>query len=134
MAPTRILVADDEFEIRLLVSELLEEAGYAVATVGDGLSALTAVRADPPALVLCDIAMPVMTGDEVLQHLLADGPPVPLIVMTAGTNPQRFLKLGAAAVVPKPFDLTYLLATVAETVARRPDGRRRGPGELRLPG
>ena len=112
MARIHIVVADDEPGIRALVTDILEEAGYTVEVFGDGLSALAAIYANPPAVALFDVAMPVMTGDEALQQLRADGVPVPVIVMTAGTNPQRFLQLGAAAVLPKPFELTELLAVI----------------------
>ena len=126
MTPLRVVVADDEPEIRELVAEVLEEAGYLVEAVGDGLSALTAIRHHPPALALLDIAMPVMTGDETLRQVRAAGLPIPVIVMTAGTNPERFLCEGAAAVLPKPFELSRLLAAV--TTARRPE-----PHPQRLP-
>jgi CheY-like chemotaxis protein len=109
-----MLVADDDPAIRDLVAEVLKEAGYAVQTVGDGLSALVAIRATRPALVLLDVAMPVMTGDETLRQLRAEGSAVPVIMMTAGTNPYRFLQEGATAVLAKPFDLDRLLTIIAQ--------------------
>lgn len=119
MALIHIVVADDEPNIRALVTDILEEAGYTVEVFGDGLSALAAIRVNVPAVALFDIAMPVMTGDEALRQLRAEGVAVPVIVMTAGTNPQRFLQLGAAAVLPKPFELEELLAII-ETVRAPP--------------
>jgi CheY-like chemotaxis protein len=83
-----------------------------VYAVSDGLSALAAIRVNPPDVALFDIAMPVMTGDEALRQLRADGLTVPVVVMTASTNPQRFLQLGATIVLPKPFELTNLLAAI----------------------
>lgn len=112
-----IVVADDEATIRSLVTDVLEEAGYRVEAVGDGLSALGAIRAARPALALFDVAMPVMTGDEALRLLIAEGLGVPVIIMTAGTRPERFLQAGAVAVLPKPFDLERLLAVVARVLA-----------------
>lgn len=112
MALIHIVVADDEPNIRALVTDILEEAGYTVEVFGDGLSALAAIQANPPAVALFDVAMPVMTGDEALRQLRAGGIAVPIVVMTAGTNPQRFLQLGAAAVLPKPFELEELLAVI----------------------
>lgn len=94
MTSLRVVVADDEPEIWALVAEVLEEAGYEVHAVGDGLSALTLIRTTPTAVALLDIAMPVMTGDEALRQLREAGLKTPVIVMTAGTNPQRFLQQG----------------------------------------
>lgn len=117
MAASHIVVADDEEPIRSFVAEVLEEAGYVVQALGDGASALAAIRARPPALALLDVAMPVMMGDEALRQLRADGLLLPIIIMTAGTNPHRFLQDGATAVLPKPFDLDTLLALIAEKLA-----------------
>ena len=79
---------------------------------GDGLSALAAIQENPPAVALFDVAMPVMRGDEALREIQRVGPSVPVVIMTAGTEPQRFLHLGATAVLPKPFELTELLAVI----------------------
>lgn len=113
-----IIVADDELSIRLLVTEVLEDEGYVVHAVGDGLSALTAIRARPPALALFDVAMPLLMGDEALRQLRAEGFAFPVIMMTAGTNARRFLDQGATAVLPKPFGIDQLLAIVAASLAR----------------
>lgn len=114
MSIVRIIVADDDPHIRDLVSDVLEEAGYQVEAYGDGLTALNAVRTHVPAIALLDIAMPVMTGDVALHHIRAEGLPVPVVVMTADTHPERFLHMGASALLPKPFDLTELLRVIAE--------------------
>jgi CheY-like chemotaxis protein len=117
MKPLRIVVADDDCNIRDLVTDILEEAGYTVEAHSDGLSALAAVRANLPAVALFDVAMPVMTGDEALQEIQHAGLSVPVVIMTAGTQPRRFLQLGAAAVLPKPFDIAELLTVIAQVRA-----------------
>lgn len=117
MAKSHIVVADDEEPIRSFVAEVLEEAGFVVQVVGDGASALAAIRASSPALALLDVAMPVMMGDEALRQLRADGLQTPIILMTAGTNPHRFLQDGATAVLSKPFDLDTLLALIADELS-----------------
>lgn len=117
MSPRRIVVADDEEPIRSLVTEVLEEEGYIVQAVGDGSTALSLIHTYRPSLALLDVAMPVMMGDEVLRRLRTDGLTLPVIVMTAGTSPQRFLRVGASAVLPKPFTLEHLLAVVAHALA-----------------
>ena len=116
-AQGKILVVDDEREIAAFVVDLLTEEGYAVHVVHDGASALLAIRANPPDLVLLDVAMPVMTGDEVLRELRATGfTYLPIIIATAGLRPEQYLRIGATAILPKPFAIDQLLDTVARYV------------------
>lgn len=111
--PRTILIADDERSITDMLSEALTDEGYAVDVVHDGGSALVAVRTRPPAALILDITMPVMTGDEVLQALRAQGfTNLPIIIATATLSPNRFAQMGANAVVPKPYDLIDLLNLV----------------------
>lgn len=109
-----ILVADDDASIRTLMTEVLEDEGYAVHACGDGFDVLCAARISRPALLILDVAMPVMTGDEVLRRLRADGFDAPIIMVTAAPEPARFLSQGATGVLPKPFELHALLETVAQ--------------------
>lgn len=114
----RVIIADDDFNIRALMKDVLEEAGYEAEAYGDGQSALNAIRANPPAVAMLDIAMPVLTGEEALRRLRAEGIEVPVVIVTADVHPQRFLDVGATAVLPKPFDLAQLLAVIAEARAQ----------------
>lgn len=108
-----ILVVDDHPEITDLVVEALTDEGYRVRVANDGASALRAIRREPPDLLLVDIAMPVMRGDELLRELRSDGfAELPVIVMTADTKPERFRPLGANQLLRKPFDLDRLIQTV----------------------
>ncbi|HWQ14724.1 MAG TPA: response regulator transcription factor [Roseiflexaceae bacterium] len=118
-APKRtVLVVDDEKAIAYLVADALEEEGYSVRVHHDGASALLDIINAPPDLVLLDIAMPVMVGDELLHYLRRHGyPDLPVIVMTAGLQPEAYLAQGANAVLPKPFDLERLLELVARHLA-----------------
>jgi CheY-like chemotaxis protein len=109
----RILVVDDEVAIASLVADTLEEEGYQVQIFHDGASALLEIVHDPPDLVLLDIAMPVMVGDELLRYLRQHGyPDLPVIIMTAGLHPEQYLAQGASAVLPKPFDLEKMVDIV----------------------
>jgi CheY-like chemotaxis protein len=109
----RVLVVDDEVAIATLVADALEDEGYQVRMHHDGASALLDIVNDTPDLVLLDIAMPVMVGDELLRYLRAHGfPHLPVIVMTAGLHPEQYLEQGADAVLAKPFDLQKMLDTV----------------------
>jgi CheY-like chemotaxis protein len=114
----RILVVDDEATITEFVSDALAEEGYEVQTCHDGASALLQVRDMRPDLLLLDITMPVMGGDEVLARLHAEGiTDVPVIVMTASLNYDRQLIRMADALLRKPFTLGRLLATVENVLA-----------------
>jgi CheY-like chemotaxis protein len=108
-----ILVVDDEAPIAHFVRDLLSEEGFNVRVEHNGASALLEVLRDPPDLILLDVAMPVMTGDELLRTLREKGfDQLPIIVMTAGVRPQTYQQQGATDVLPKPFDITQLLQKI----------------------
>lgn len=117
LVPT-ILVVDDERSITEFVSDALLDEGYAVEVVHDGASALLTIQRGPPDLVLLDVGMPVMTGDELLRRLRGDSfSDLPVIIMTAGTNPEQYLDDGANAILKKPFSLDLLLDSVERNLA-----------------
>jgi CheY-like chemotaxis protein len=110
-----ILVVDDEVEIATFVAEILRDEGYRVRIAHDGGSALMDIMQHPPALVMLDIAMPVMVGDDVLRFLRRNGyGDLPVVIMTAGLHPEIYRRSGATEVLPKPFDIDTLLEIVAE--------------------
>jgi len=112
-----ILVVDDEVPIAQFIATALEDEGYPVRMAHDGASALLEIIARPPCLVLLDIAMPVMVGDELLRYLRQKGfADLPVIIMTAGLHPEIYLSQGANEVLPKPFDMEMLLDKVARYV------------------
>ncbi|NTU83224.1 MAG: response regulator [Chloroflexales bacterium] len=119
MQGARILVVDDEPAIRSFVVAVLQSEGYEVHEVSDGRSALAAIQAQPPDLVLLDMAMPVLSGDRVLRQLSTERIAVPVIMMTAGVISARWRQEGVAAILPKPFDLTELLNLVALVLSGR---------------
>jgi CheY-like chemotaxis protein len=109
-----ILVVDDEVPITQFIAAALEEEGYSVRIAHDGASALLAIIERPPCLVLLDVAMPVMVGDELLRYLRRKGfADLPVIIMTASLRPEIYLSQGANEVLPKPFDMEVLLDKVA---------------------
>jgi DNA-binding response OmpR family regulator len=110
---------DDERAITDFVSEALDEEGHSVRVCHDGASALAAIHAQPPDLLLLDIGMPVMSGDQVLRELRAQNfSQLPVIVATAGTNAEQFLAQGATAILRKPFTLNDLLELVERCTVR----------------
>lgn len=122
-----ILLVDDDEDVRDVVRELLVEEGYEVLAKGDGQAALDHLRtARPlPFLIVSDMQMPRLKGDELIAELLADPDlaEVPVIIITA--NALRPLRLqGASFVVPKPIDPTVLLGAIEETLRDATESQR----------
>ncbi len=108
-----ILIVDDHPEITAMVAEALTDEGYQVRIAHDGRAAMTEIERRRPDLLLLDVAMPLMTGDQVLAQLRGQGQrDLPVILMTADRSPERFRALGANQLLRKPFDLGRLLQLV----------------------
>ena len=109
-----VLIVDDDPEIRETIQWTLEDEGLAVQTAGDGQQALERVEAQRPALILLDMGLPGMSGEEVVERLRAGSDEVPRIVVLSadGRGAERAQRLGALAYVDKPFDLDELASTV----------------------
>ncbi|HET7875330.1 MAG TPA: response regulator [Methylomirabilota bacterium] len=111
MSAGKILVVDDEREVRLVIQEFLAAKGYEVRAAGNGLEALAALETYTPDVVLLDMAMPEMDGLETLKRISGLYPTLPVIMVTVNADIEttsKVLQLGAADYVPKPFDLDYL--------------------------
>jgi DNA-binding response OmpR family regulator len=120
----RILVVDDDPDIRILLRELFGRAGYRVEEAGDGRSALKKLFESPPSLVVLDVTMPDMDGYQTLERI-RDLSDVPVIMLTARTQELervRGLATGADDYVPKPFGRQELLARV-QALLRRTGGK-----------
>jgi DNA-binding response OmpR family regulator len=120
----RILIVDDDAEIRLLLTELLSRAGFQVVEAADGKSALRQLFDTPPALVILDVTMPEMDGYQTLERI-RDLSDVPVIMLTARTQELervRGLSGGADDYVAKPFGRQELLARV-HALLRRSGGK-----------
>ncbi|MEZ5353065.1 MAG: response regulator [Bryobacteraceae bacterium] len=115
----KILVADDEENLRTLVQSTLEDPSYQVTEVCDGERALAAAAAEPPDLIVLDWMMPGLTGVEVTRRLRADPAlyGVPVILLTAKgqlEDRREGIEAGANAYLVKPFSPLELLDTVEE--------------------
>jgi PAS domain S-box-containing protein len=113
----RVLLADDNADMRDYVARLLEAAGYDVHAVGDGDAALAAVRERPPEIVLTDVMMPKLDGFGLLRALRSDvgtrGLPVVLLSARAGEVSRiEGFEAGADDYVVKPFSARELLSRV----------------------
>lgn len=111
----RILVVDDEVEIRELLQEFLAQRGYRTDGAANGAEALTKIQSRPPDLVILDVYMPEMNGVDVLRRLKdprrAASSPVGVIMLTASQDEallREALDLGAFDVLPKPVDLSQV--------------------------
>lgn len=115
---TRILVVEDDPNVRGLLDTLLTSEGYDVVTASDGLAGLVKLSSAKPALMLLDLMMPDLGGVRVLEELRADPAlsDVPVIVVTGKVEAVPGLRdvLGHDNVFVKPFGVTELLARVAE--------------------
>jgi len=109
----RILVIDDDLPLRGMLAAALRQAGFQVLLAGDGDEGHRALTIHRPDVILLDLAMPGMNGWDFLQRLKETGflGTLPIIVLSAHLHvePQAILKLGASAILPKPFNLTELI-------------------------
>ena len=108
-----VLVVDDEEPVRLVAQEALSQLGLTVIEAADGPAALDLLRAHPGRidLVLLDLTMPGLTGDETLRQLRQIRPDLRVIIMSgfsSGETMQRCEALGVTGFLPKPFDIAAL--------------------------
>jgi DNA-binding response OmpR family regulator len=119
----RVLVVDDDDDIRLLLHELLSGAGYLVETAQDGRAALRAFHENPTDVVVLDLSMPDLDGFETLDRL-RDLSDVPVILLTARSgeiDKVRGFRAGADDYVVKPFGRQELLARIEALLRRAPE-------------
>jgi DNA-binding NarL/FixJ family response regulator len=122
-AQKRILCVEDDRETAALIAEELVDRGYAVTLAHDGREGLAAILKSMPDLVLCDISMPMMSGFELLERLVALAPrfaKMPFVFLTALTDRDNELKgrqLGADDYVTKPIDFDVLATIITARLA-----------------
>jgi DNA-binding response OmpR family regulator len=118
--PARILVVEDEARIAEVIQGYLEAQGYTVTWAGAGEEALAAAAARRPDLIVLDLGLPGMPGEEVCRRLRAQSD-VPIIMLTAKDSEEdlvRGLQLGADDYVTKPFSPRELTARVRALLRR----------------
>ena len=103
-ARIRILLVDDVVDARDMYAFYFKHVGVAVATAGDGQSALAAARAERPDIIVLDLAMPGMTGWDVIRELRADPRmrTIPILVLSGQQQRDSALRVGADAYCEKP--------------------------------
>jgi CheY-like chemotaxis protein len=117
VAGSKILIVDDDHDIRDLVAIRLRAEGYETAFAGDAMAAVSVTRSEEPDLILMDIGLPGGTGLTVIERLkhfpaLAHIPVVVISARDPGVTKEAALAAGAQAFISKPIDHAQLLLTV----------------------
>ncbi len=118
----KVLIVDDDSKLRKLLREYLEDYGFEVLALPDGLSVVKTLREESPDIIILDIMMPKKDGIEVLKEVRTEFD-VPVIMLTAkGDDADRIvgLELGADDYLPKPFNPRELLARIKAVLRRSP--------------
>jgi DNA-binding NtrC family response regulator len=124
---TKILVVDDEPEIRSVLSHYLEREDFEVVTAADGGEALVQFKKERPAAVLMDLSMPRFGGMQALPEMKRLDAGIPVIICTAHmevATAVQAMRLGAYDYLTKPFDFEMVLFTVKRAVERHELGTR----------
>lgn len=121
---SKILIVEDEAAIRRVLSKILSEENesYQVEEAEDGLQALEKIKATDYDLVLCDIKMPKMDGEELLQEVKKIKPEIPMVMISGHGDMEtaiNTMRLGAFDYISKPPDLNRLLNTVRNALDKK---------------
>jgi len=134
-APTRLLLVDDEKNVRASMARVLERAGFIVRLADSAEQAIAALRAEGAELVITDVIMPRQNGVDLVRALKAEFPGTAVIAISGGGNfwPQGYkpeaittsaylaaaAQAGADGVIAKPFEIAELLDVVRSVLAKR---------------
>ena len=120
----RILVIDDEAQMREVLCQALERRGHTVDQAGDGREAMHRLAERQPDLVITDLVMPEMEGIETIQALRRKYPAIPIIAISGGgrLEPENYLALagqiGANRTFAKPFRMEEIVSAVRELTTK----------------
>nr|WP_231116075.1 response regulator transcription factor [Motilibacter rhizosphaerae] len=129
MSEARLLVVDDEPNIRELLSASLRFAGFEVEVAADGATALQMARSAPPDLLVLDVMMPGLDGLTVLRRLRELGVETPVLLLTARDATEdkvAGLNVGADDYITKPFSLEEVIARIRAVLRRSRDRQAAG--------
>ena len=108
----KILIVEDEEDVRNVLTDFLADEGYIMLQAGDGLQGIEVAKKELPDLVLLDMRLPKMSGLDVIRELRANQPNVPILVLSGVKDletAKQALRLGAYDYVVKPIQLETLL-------------------------
>jgi two-component system response regulator MtrA len=121
--PRRILIADDDPSITVLIEKALEDPLYEIVSVKDGLEAIEAFETDTFDVVILDVMMPYVDGFQACRHI-RERSDIPIIILTARGGTEDVVhgfELGADDYITKPFKVAEMIARV-EAILRRVEG------------
>jgi two-component system alkaline phosphatase synthesis response regulator PhoP len=127
MSRARILLVEDEGNLRRILSDLLKSDGYTVQSSGDGLEAQELAMTQPFDLIILDVMLPSRNGFDVCRHLRKSGINTPILMLTARTelnSKVQGFKSGSDDYLTKPFETPELQARVEALLRRAPAGAR----------
>jgi len=120
MPNEKILIVDDEENIRFLYDQELTDEGYQTVLAQDGKECLEKVEAESPDLIILDIRMPKMDGLEAIGKIIELNKSIPIIINTAySTYKDDFMSWAADAYVVKSYDLDSLKSTIKEVLNKK---------------
>ncbi|RMH32540.1 MAG: response regulator [Nitrospirae bacterium] len=118
-----VLIIDDDEQVRCLLREAFEQAGYEVAAAANGAEGIQLYKQDPTDIVILDILMPEKEGLETILDLKREFPAVKVIAISGGSERARIdvldlaKRLGAKHTLTKPFELRTLLTLASEMLS-----------------
>jgi DNA-binding NtrC family response regulator len=118
----KVLIVDDELNMRVVLQAMLKKKGYQVAQAADGLEALECLEKEQIDVVVTDLKMPKLGGLGLLEHVTTNYPETPVIIITAhGTIETAVdaLKKGAFDYITKPFDRDELISVIEKAIRTR---------------
>jgi CheY-like chemotaxis protein len=117
----RVLVVDDDANIRRMIIAALRRDGYTFLEAPNGRDALDLMRSEHPDVVVLDLMMPILSGWDVLRERMEDEQlrSIPVIIVSANKDPEvaTVVDQGICAFLPKPFDIGALSALVRSCIA-----------------
>ena len=117
MTKRRILIVDDDAQIRTLVRTVLERAGYEVTAARNGSEAIELLAAGDYDVILLDVIMPQIDGLQVVDELRRNGSPsLAHTYLLSGGDSERLLDLPVRGVITKPFDISALVAEAKDCI------------------
>jgi CheY-like chemotaxis protein len=118
---TRVLIVDDDPNIRRMIMAALRREGYSFSEAANGQEALDTMRRERPHIVVLDLMMPIVSGWDVLRERAGDPEllTIPVIIISANRGPELATAMdkGICAFLPKPFDITTLSSLVRSCIS-----------------
>jgi two-component system NtrC family response regulator len=119
MSAARILVVDDDENLRWVLKTQLEDMGYSVSAAANGDEAFADIERDAPALILTDLKMPEVSGMDLLDRVRSEWPEIPVVIITAFATVQsavQAMRAGAYDYLTKPIDFDELAVVVSRAL------------------